>query len=81
MERFVDKYKSGLMSEFRSAYPDMKPEDYQLFLYVVVKFSSRAISILIGESLPVVYNRKSRLKREIMQSSYENKEHFLKEFA
>lgn len=81
LERFVDKYKSGLMSEFRSAYPEMKPEDYQLFLYVVVKFSSRAISILIGESLPVVYNRKSRLKREIMQSSYENKEHFLKEFA
>lgn len=69
------------MADFRAEYPRLKEEDYLLFLYIVVDFSARAISILIGESLPVVYNRKSSLKRKIQQGSSPMKERFLAEFA
>ena len=81
LETFVNTYKNNLMSDFRCEFPALKDEDYLLFLYILVDFSSRAISILIGESLPVVYNRKSSLKRKIQQSVSPMKERFLAEFA
>lgn len=80
LETFVNTYKNNLMADFRSELPTLKHEDYLLYLYVVVNFSSRAISILIGESLPVVYNRKSSLKRKIQQSDSPQKERFVAEF-
>ena len=81
LEVFVNTYKNNLMADFRAEYPMLKDEDYLLFLYIVVDFSARAISILIGESLPVVYNRKSSLKRKIQQGESIMKERFLLEFA
>lgn len=81
LETFVNTYKNNLMADFRTEYPKLKEEDYLLFLYIVVDFSARAISILIGESLPVVYNRKSSLKRKIQQGTSPMKERFLAEFA
>ena len=81
LETFVNTYKNNLMADFRAEYPMLKEEDYLLFLYIVVDFSARAISILIGESLPVVYNRKSSLKRKIQQGTSPMKERFLAEFA
>lgn len=81
LEAFVNTYKNNLMVDFRTEYPTLKEEDYLLFLYIVVDFSARAISILIGESLPVVYNRKSSLKRKIQQGDSNMKERFLLEFA
>lgn len=81
LEAFVNTYKNNLMADFRAEYPMLKDEDYLLFLYIVVDFSARAISILIGESLPVVYNRKSSLKRKISQGESIMKERFLLEFA
>lgn len=81
LETFVNTYKNNLMADFRAEYPLLKDQDYLLFLYIVVDFSARAISILIGESLPVVYNRKSSLKRKIQQSQSPMKERFLAEFA
>lgn len=81
LEVFVNTYKNNLMADFRAEYPMLKDEDYLLFLYIVVDFSARALSILIGESLPVVYNRKSSLKRKIQQGESIMKERFLLEFA
>ena len=80
LETYVNTYKNNLMADFRKELPSLKPDDYLLYLYVVVNFSSRAISILIGESLPVVYNRKSSLKRKIQQSNSPQKERFVSEF-
>ena len=81
LETFVNTYKNNLMADFRAEYPTLKDEDYLLFLYIIVDFSARAISILIGETLPVVYNRKSSLKRKIQQGESVMKERFLSEFA
>lgn len=80
LENFVDKYKSNLMSHFREAFPEMKPEDRALFLYSVLGFSSRTISVLLKEKIDVIYNRKSRLKRKISLSASPYTEEFLEYF-
>lgn len=72
LENFINTYKDNLMIRFREEFPDMKESDCILYLYVVAGFSSRAISIFIGEKLEVVYNRKSRLKQKINRSTSPN---------
>ena len=72
LESFVNTYKDNLMTRFREEFPEMKESDYLLYLYAVAGFSSRAISIFIGEKLEVVYNRKSRLRQKINRSTSPN---------
>ena len=72
LEDFINTYKDNLMTRFRAEFPDMKESDCILYLYAVAGFSSRAISIFIGEKLEVVYNRKSRLKQKINRSASPN---------
>ena len=74
VEKFVNTYKDHLMERFRQTFPDLKPQDYQLYLYVVAGFSARAISIFMNEKLDVVYNRKSRLKRKL-KTNLTNQDH------
>ena len=77
MEHFIDSYNDNLMSKFHQAYPDINNLDANLFMFIVLGFSSRAISIFMNEKLDVVYNRKSRLKSKIQKSDVANKEDFL----
>ena len=72
LEGFINNYKDNLMIRFREEFPEMKESDCLLYLYTVAGFSSRAISIFIGEKLEVVYNRKSRLKQKINRSTSPN---------
>ena len=66
LEQTVDKYQSGLIAEFRTDLPSLKPADYRLFLFSTLGFSTSAISVFLKEEkLDAVYNRKSRLKAKI----------------
>ena len=76
LENFINTYKDNLMTRFKNEFPEMKESDYTLYLYAVAGFSSRAISIFIGEKLEVVYNRKSRLKQKINRSTSSNAVNF-----
>ena len=80
MESFIDAYNDNMMLKFHQAYPDINEIDAKLFMFIVLGFSSRAISIFINEKLDVVYNRKSRLKTRIQKSDVADKEQFLKVF-
>jgi len=73
----VDKYTGGLFTMFKKDYPDFKESDRSLFLYLIMGFSARSISIFIDEKIEVVYNRKSRLKNKIRESNSGNKEKYL----
>lgn len=77
MENFINGYKNNLMIRFRNCLPEIKEADCILYMYTVVGFSSRSISILINEKIEVVYNRKSRLKQKINHSSLSGKEEFI----
>ena len=62
MEQTVNDCRDNLLLKVKNIYPDLKPEDYQLLVYLASGLSSRTISLLIGESVDIVYKRKSRLK-------------------
>lgn len=45
--------------------PQLKPDEYRLFVFLACGLSNRAIALLMGESIEVIYKRKSRLKSKI----------------
>ena len=77
VEKFVNTYKDHLMERFRQTFPDLKEQDYQLFLYVVAGFSARAISIFMNEKLEVIYSRKYKLKSKMKRSAAIDKDFFI----
>ena len=77
-EKQVDKVYNNLFSEFRNDLPNLKKEDYALFLYSIMDFSYSAISIFLGESsIESIYNRKRRLKNKIQALSTEKSQKYL----
>ena len=77
MEEFINRYKDGLMIKFKQSFPHFNRLDVNLFMYIVLGFSARAISVFLNEKIDVVYNRKSRLKQKIQKSDVLNKDYFL----
>lgn len=65
MERGVDACRDGLAADIRREWPAIKPDDYRLAIYMLSGLSNRTIALLLGESMDVVYKRKSRLKARL----------------
>ena len=68
MEQAVNDCKDNLLVIVKEKYPDIKPEDYQLLVYLASGLSTRTISLLLGETVDVIYKRKSRLKTRLKES-------------
>lgn len=68
MEQTVNDCRGNLLVRVREYYPDMKPEEYQLLVYLASGLSTRTISLLLGESVEVIYKRKSRLKSRLKET-------------
>lgn len=68
MERAVNDCCDNLLVRVKEAYADIRPEDYRLLVYLASGLSTRTLSLLIGESVEVVYKRKSRLKSRLRES-------------
>ena len=62
MEQAVNDCRDNILIKVKECFPDIKTEDYQLLVYLACGLSTRTISLLLGESVPVIYKRKSRLK-------------------
>lgn len=65
MEQAVNDCRGNILVRLRKIYPDIKPADYQLAVYMECGLSTRTVSLLLGESVDVVYKRKSRLKSRL----------------
>lgn len=83
LEIYANTYHNNLIHKFHEANASVAKSDNDnlLFLYIVVGFSSRAISVLFDEGLSVIYNRKARLKKRIQDSDCEYKNEFLAHFT
>ncbi len=80
MELCVDRCRKGLLSHLKEEYPAIKPEEYRMMVYLASNLSSRSIALLIGESIDVVYKRKSRLKSKLSSLGSPYSELFLSVF-
>lgn len=69
MVRCVNDCNSGMLDSLCREWPEIKPDDYRLMVYLACNLSNRTIALLIGESIDVVYKRKSRLKAKIADRS------------
>ncbi|MDE6042657.1 MAG: hypothetical protein K2G07_03820 [Muribaculaceae bacterium] len=67
MEQAVNDCRGNLLDKVKECWPDIKPDDYRLLVYLAGSLSSRTISLLLGESVEVVYKRKSRLKARLKE--------------
>lgn len=65
MERAVNDCCNNLLVGLKEICPDIKADDYKLAVFLASRLSTRTISLLLGESVDVVYKRKSRLKMRV----------------
>lgn len=74
----IDKCTDGLYSSFKNDFADKKTEFHRLYLYILLGFSTRTISLISGLEPSAVYNHKSRLKKAIRESAVAKKDGYLK---
>ncbi len=80
IEEYVNETSDSLYSTFKKDFFDITEDNRRLFLYLMLGFSSRTISVIFGQEISAVYNKKSRLKARIAKSDTANKEQYLKFF-
>ncbi len=68
MEQAVNDCRDDILIKVKNTMPAIKAEDYQLLVYLASGLSTRTISLLLGESVDVIYKRKSRLKSRLKES-------------
>lgn len=74
----LDAKQDGILTKFRSDFPNLKPHDYLLFLYQALGFSANAIALFLHEDkVTTIYNRKFRLKLKIKGSTSTEKQYYL----
>ena len=77
LAKHINKYTDNIIDKFYAEFPDLKENEYRLYLYSVAGFSAKTLSLLIDEKIEVVYNRKSRLKAKIKNSLSPLKDEFI----
>ncbi len=65
LEKIVNRHLDDVIKRFRSDFPNLKNWEYSLFLFCILGFSPRVISIFQGVKTELIYTRKSVLKRKI----------------
>ncbi|MBQ2447270.1 MAG: tetratricopeptide repeat protein, partial [Bacteroidales bacterium] len=69
LENIVNEHKNNVMAILRQEFPEFSEMDFRLLCYCIAGFSAKAISVFTGDSTNNIYQRKSRLKNVITQSS------------
>ncbi|MDE5840895.1 MAG: hypothetical protein K2H49_08245 [Muribaculaceae bacterium] len=77
---YVDENSDHLYSSFKKDFFSLTEENYHLFLYLMLGFSPRTISVIFGQNIDAIYNKKSRLKNKITNSDISEKNKYLKYF-
>lgn len=78
--QYVDEKSGGLYASFKKDFYDLSEENFRLFLYLMLGFSARTISVILGQEIGTVYNKKSRLKTRILKSDIFDRNKYLKFF-
>lgn len=77
LEKIVNTVNDNIIVKLRTQFPKFKPTDIDLLCYIYAGFSAQIISVITGDSVSNIYNRKSRLKARIAASNSSEKEFFI----
>lgn len=67
LEAMLDARQNNIMRRFRTSHPHLKEKDFRLYAYISAGFSATTIAVLLNKDKTVIYNRISRLKKNINQ--------------
>lgn len=65
IEKLVDQENKNILQQIRQEFPQIKEVDYKFLCYSLAGFSSRAISLLLNESVDNIYQKRSRWKAKL----------------
>lgn len=78
LEAEANKYYDNIIHDFHNDFPNLKSQDYTLFLLSVWGFSVASISMIQNEEkTESTYNRRARLKTRIKRSNSPNSNRYL----
>lgn len=78
IEEYVDEMSEGLYTSFKKEMHSLREDNRRIFLYYLLGFSPRSISVLMDLRLDAVYNKKSRIKAAVSRSNASRKDEYLK---
>ena len=79
LEEIVNTVNDNIIVKLRKQFPKFKPADIDLLCYIYAGFSAQIISVIIGDSVSNIYNRKSTLKARIAASDSAEKAFFIQQ--
>lgn len=79
-EKDINKYLDNIIKRFTSDFPSISQEEKHLFIFIILGFSGKTISVIQDIPFDRVYNRKRSLKNKINSSSCPNKDIYLRYF-
>ena len=81
LENNLNAVSDGLMERFRAAMPELREDEYRLFLCNALGFSVPAMMMLLGEKREVIYNRRLRLRAKITEAAPEEAAFFVEKLV
>ena len=79
LENIVNTYKRNVVQLIRTEIPNISDRDVKLLCYIYAGFSSKSISVFIGETTGNIITRKYRLRAKITKLQPPNMEIMLQE--
>lgn len=77
LQRLVDTKLGNLITDFQRDMPNLKNEDYLLYLYLVLRFTSTTISVLLNVKVETIYTRRRNLILKIKKNCATNPDRYL----
>lgn len=72
LEVFLNNTRDGLMFKFDNLFPDIKPLDRMMFIAICIGLPTDLITQTFDISKDVFNNRKSRMKKKIIEKTGKN---------
>lgn len=69
LEAIVNAYKNNVITILRSNFPSLKLKDIRFMCYWYAGFSPMTMSVFLDERVENIYNRKSRMRKRIENST------------
>ena len=77
LEEQINGCYDNILEKLKSEFPTLSENEYMLSCYLCAGFTTQAICLFLNCNSSAVYNRISRLRKKIKDSTSENKELFL----
>lgn len=80
-EKMIDKTLNNIMKHFREDFPNFSENDYRFISYIIVGFDATTLAVIFDmPSQAAVYMKKSRIKKQIVNSESNYKIFYLEMF-